>query len=113
MAGDIDIDKTKVLISKYFGEIPAGEQVSDMQPMPVTLTETRKFYHEDNFAKTPRFTIVWPTLQQYTPDAYALDFLAEILSRGKKSPMYRVLVKDKKLTSRTMAYNRSRELFYS
>ena len=110
VAGDIDIDKTKVLISKYFGEIPAGEQVSDMQPMPVTLTETRKFYHEDNFAKTPRFTIVWPTLQQYTPDAYALDFLAEILSRGKKSPMYRVLVKDKKLTSRTMAYNRSREL---
>ena len=43
--------------------------------------------------------MVWPTLQQYTDDAYALDFLAEILSSGKKAPLYKVLVKEKDLTA--------------
>ena len=110
IAGDIDVEEAKALAEKYFGEIPGGAPMQDMEPMPVTLDATKKLYHEDNFAKTPQFTMVWPTVEQYTPDAYALDFLAELLSSGKKAPMYRVLVKDKKLTSRTSAYNNSMEL---
>ena len=54
--------------------------------------------------------MVWPTLEQYTEDAYALDFLAQVLSDGKKAPMYKVLVKEKELTSRVSAYNNSQEL---
>jgi zinc protease len=81
-----------------------------MEPMLVSLKETKKVYHEDNFAKTPRLTMIWPTVEQYSKDAYALDFLSELISSGKKAPMYKVLVRDKKLTSRTTAYNRSREL---
>jgi len=110
VAGDIDMEEAKALVKKYFGEIPGGSPVQDMEPMLVSLKETKKVYHEDNFAKTPRLTLIWPTVEQYSKDAYALDFLSELLSKGKKAPMYRVLVKDKKLTSRTTAYNRSREL---
>jgi zinc protease len=110
VAGDIDMEEARELVTKYFGDIPGGNPIEDLAPMPVTLEETKKLYHEDNFAKTPRFTMVWPTVEQYTQDAYALDFLSEILSSGKKAPMYRVLVKDKKLTSRTSAYNRAQEL---
>src|SRR5690606_24795353 len=54
--------------------------------------------------------MVWPTLEQYTEDAYALDVLGEILSSGKKAPLYKVLVKEKDLTSKTSAYNSSNEL---
>ena len=54
--------------------------------------------------------MVWPTIEQYTDDAYALDFLAEIISSGKKAPLYKVLVKEKELTSRTTAFNRSQEI---
>ncbi len=110
LVGDFDPANAKDLIQKYFGEIPGGDPMQDMEPMLVTLDETKKLYHEDNFAKTPRLTMAWPTVQQYTKDAYALDFLGELLSSGKKAPMYKVLVKDKKLTSRASAYNRSREL---
>jgi zinc protease len=110
VAGDFDMAEARELVTKYFGDIPGGNPIEDLEPMPVTLEETSKLYHEDNFAKTPQFTIVWPTVEQYTKDAYALDFLSEILSSGKKAPMYRVLVKDKKLTSRTSAYNRAQEL---
>ena len=110
VAGDIDMEEAKALVKKYFAEIPGGSPIQDMEPMLVTLKETKKVYHEDNFAKTPRLTMIWPTVEQYSKDAYALDFLSELLSSGKKAPMYRVLVKDKKLTSRTTAYNYSREL---
>jgi len=110
VAGDLNLEETKVLIEKYFGEIPGGAPMQDMDPILVTLDETKKLYHEDNFAKTPLLTMAWPAVEQFTKDAYALDFLAELLSNGKKAPMYRVLVKDKKLTSRATAYNSSREL---
>lgn len=110
VAGDIDIEDVKALVNKYFADIPGGESMQDMEPMLVTLDNTKKLYHEDNFAKTPRLTMAWPTVEQYTKDAYALNFLGELLSSGKKAPMYRVLVKDKKLTSRASAYNWSREL---
>ncbi|WP_115880481.1 M16 family metallopeptidase [Lutibacter oceani] len=110
LAGDFETDAAKALIEKYFGEIKRREEVSPMEPQPVTITETKRFYHEDNFANAPQLHMVWPTLQQYTDDAYALDFLSEILSSGKKAPLYKVLVKEKELTSRTTAYNRSQEL---
>jgi zinc protease len=110
VAGDIDLEETKALVHKYFGEIEGGNPVQDMNPIRVSLDETVKLYHEDNFAKTPRFTMAWPTVEEFSKDAYALNFLSEILSSGKKAPMYRVLVKDKKLTSRASANNRSREL---
>ncbi len=110
IAGDFDPQEVKALVEKYFGEIPGGEKVADPEPLPVTLAETKKLYHEDNFARTPELTMVWPTVEQYHPDAYALDFLGQLLGRGKKAPFYRVLVKEKKLTSRARVYNNSSEL---
>lgn len=110
IAGDYDEATIKAMVEKYFGEIPGGEKMKDLDPMPVTLSETKKFYHEDNFATTPLFTMVFPTIQDYTPDSYALSFLAEVLSNGKKSPFYKVLVKEKKLTSRARVYSGCDEL---
>lgn len=110
LAGDFEKEDAKALIEKYFGEIKRRDEVTPMEPQPVTIDETKRLYHEDNFATTPQLNMVWPTLQQYEDDAYALDFLAEILSSGKKAPLYKVLVKEKDLTSTTTAYNSSQEL---
>tara|TARA_B100000809_G_scaffold266822_1_gene331926 strand:+ start:4111 stop:6987 length:2877 start_codon:yes stop_codon:yes gene_type:complete len=110
LAGDFETEDAKALIEKYFGEIKPKEEVAKLEPQPVTLSETKRLFHEDNFATAPQLNMVWPTREQYTDDAYALDFLAEIISSGKKAPLYKVLVKDKNLTSRTTAYNNSQEL---
>ncbi|WGF91807.1 M16 family metallopeptidase [Aequorivita marisscotiae] len=110
LAGDFNTAEAKQMIEKYFGEIKRRQEVEPLKPQPVTLSETKRLYHEDNFATTPQLNMVWPTLEQYTEDAYALDFLGEILSQGKKAPLYKVLVKEKDLTSRTTAYNNSSEL---
>ncbi len=110
LAGDFEIDEVKPLVEKYFGEIPAGEKITDMEPQRVTLNETKKLYHEDNFAKTPQLTMIWPTVEEYSDDSYALSFLSQVLGSGKKSPFYRVIVKDKKLAPRAGVYNNSMEL---
>ncbi len=110
LAGDFETESAKAMVEKYFGEIKRRQEVTPLQPKPVTLSETKRLYHEDNFATAPQLNMVWPTIEQYTEDAYALDFLGEILSSGKKAPLYKVLVKEKDLTSRTTAYGNAQEL---
>ncbi|MGQ9621447.1 MAG: M16 family metallopeptidase, partial [Bacteroidales bacterium] len=110
ISGDFETDQVKNMVEKYFGEIPAGEPVEKRGPMNVTLDSTVKLYHEDNFARAPRLTMVFPTAERYSKDSYALNFLGEILSGSRKSPLYKVLVREKKLTSNVMARNGSQEL---
>lgn len=110
ISGDINVKEVKVWVEKYFGEIPAGPAVEKRTAMPIAVPSTVKLYHEDNFAKTPQLTMVFPTVEQFSKDSYALDFLGDLLAGTKKSSLYSVLVKDKKLTSRVMARNRSQEL---
>jgi len=110
VSGDYDPVEVKALIEKYFGEIPAGEELKNPEPQNITLNETKKLYHEDNFARAPQYTMVYPVCQQFTKDSYSLDVLAQLLGEGKKSPLYKVLVKEKKLTSNVRSYNQSLEL---
>jgi len=110
IAGDINKEEVKVMIEKYFGEIPAGEAIEKRSPMPPSLNNTIQLYHEDNFAKAPRITLVFPGVEQFSKEAYALDYLGDLLSNGKKTPLYKILVKDKKLTSSVSARNGSQEL---
>ena len=110
VAGDFNKDSLKILIDKYFGEIKSHGEVAARNPMPVMLKETKRFYHEDNFATVPELTMAWPVPEEYSKDAYALNFLANILTGSKKAPLYKVLVKEKQLTSNVNAYNYSMEM---
>ena len=110
ISGDYSKEEVKAWVEKYFGEIPRGEDVEKRDAMNVSLPASIKLYHEDNFAKAPMLTMVYPTVERYSKDSYALNFLGEILSGTKKSPLYTVLVKEKKLTSRVGARNGSQEL---
>ncbi|MBE3084591.1 MAG: insulinase family protein, partial [Bacteroidetes bacterium] len=110
ISGDINTEEVKTLVEKYFGEIPSGENIEKRGPMPVTLASTVKLYHEDNFARAPQLTMVFPTVKQFSKESYALDFLGDLLANSKKAPLYKILVKEKKLTSRVSARNRSQEL---
>lgn len=110
ISGDIEAAQVKSLVQKYFGDLPAGEKIAPRKPMPVTLSKTTRLYHEDNFAKAPQLTMVFPTVERFSKDSYSLNFLGNLLAGSKKSPLYNILVKEKKLTSRVMARNGSQEL---
>lgn len=110
VAGDFDPVQARKWVEKYFNEIKRGEAVPPMTKRPGSIKETIKLYSEDNFASLPELTRTWPAVEQYAPDSYALDVLAQYLSRGKKAPFYRVLVEDKKLTAAVGISNDTSEL---
>ncbi|WP_339697691.1 pitrilysin family protein [uncultured Roseivirga sp.] len=110
IAGDFDPEQAKAWVKKYFDEIPAGEPVKPLSPRSGKVAVTKKLYHEDNFARVPALTLTWPTVEQYSADAYALDVLSNYLSRGKSAPLNQVLVENKKLTSGVGMFNSTSEL---
>ena len=89
IAGDFDAAQTKEWVDKYFGDLPSPDPVPDPEPMPVTLSETRKAYHEDNFARSPELNMVFPTVEQFHEDSYPLDMLGLLLADGKDAPLYK------------------------
>ena len=110
IAGDIDFDETKKQVEKWFGEIPSGPDVEKLNPMPVSLAETKSLYFEDNFAKLPELRMVFPTVEEYNSDSYALQILGQLLSGSKKSPLYQVVVEEQKLAPNIGTYQYSSEL---
>lgn len=110
IAGDFDVNQTKKWVEKYFGEIERGEAIPKMEKQSVTLTETKKLYYEDNFARLPQLTLTWPSVYEYHPDSYALEVLASYLSKGKKAPLYKTLVEDKELTDEVDVFQYNSEL---
>ena len=107
---DYSIEETKELVEKWFGEIRRGPDVEPISPMPVTLGETRSVYHADNFAKLPELRMVYPTVEQYHDDSYALNALGRILADGKRAPLYNVIVEEQQLAPDVGAYHSTDEL---
>lgn len=110
IAGDIDFAVVKKLVEKYFGEIPARPAVEPIQPQPGKVAATVKLMHEDNFAQVPELNLVWPTVEEGNSDEYALQYLGQILAQGKRAPLYKELVENKKLAPSPNAFQSSSEI---
>lgn len=110
IAGDFDAGQAKEWVHKYFSEIKKGEDIPNMEKQPVTLSETKRLYYEDNFARAPQLTLTWPGVYQYHSDSYALEVLSNYLAQGKKAPLNKVLVENKKSTDRVSAYQYNSEI---
>ena len=110
VAGDFDETQTREWIEKYFGEIESGPDNPDPEPLPVTLSETKRVFHEDNFARSPELNMVYPTVEEYGDDSYTLSMLGQLLSDGKDSPLYKVVVEDEKLAPSVSAFQSSGEI---
>lgn len=110
VAGDFDRREVEAMIRKYFGEIPAREEVEPVRPIPVQLEKTSKYVLEDRFANEPGLEMNFSGAEQFHPDAYPLRILALLLSYGKNAPFYKVLVEDNKLASYVNVASSSLEL---
>jgi zinc protease len=110
VAGDLDPVQTRIWIEKYFGEIRSFYEVRPLAPMPVQLGESRRAFHEDAFIKSPELNMVFPTVQRFTRESHALQFLAELLAGSKKAPLYQILVEEEKLAPSVRASQSSLEI---
>jgi predicted Zn-dependent peptidase len=94
IAGDIDIEKTKILVSKYFAEIPMGkEEIARPDVVEPAKTEEVREIVYDN-VQLPMVVKAYHMPAQGTPDYYALNMLTTLLSGGESSRL-RKEIKDK------------------
>ncbi len=110
VAGDFDVDRTMEWIEKYFGEIRARDLPATPEVEPAELADSKRLFHEDNFASLPELTLSWPTVPIYHDDSYALEMLAALLSEGKTAPLYQVIVLEEELAPSVNMYPRVSEL---
>ncbi|MEJ2008518.1 MAG: pitrilysin family protein, partial [Acidobacteriota bacterium] len=99
LVGDLDPTEALEQIKKYFGNIP-----SQPAPPKVDLTEPEHYGQrretiQDPLARLPMLLIAYHIPAGNTADNYALQVLANILSRGESSRLYQHLVKDQQLAT--------------
>ncbi len=108
VAGDVNTADVVKMAEKYFGSIPRGPEVKNMQKQTALLSENRYISYEDN-VRFPMFKVNYPTVPSMDKDEVALEVLGQILSSSKSSPLYNTFIKSQKAVSAD-AYNYSREL---
>ncbi len=110
VAGDFDPSQARIWVEKYFAEIPRGPEIVPLEARPGIVSETVRLLHEDNFAKLPQLTMVWPTVEQYHPDSYPLAVLSQLLTDGKEAPLNEVLIDEAKLAASVASFPYDSEL---
>jgi len=92
IAGDINIEQTKQLVQKYFGDIPRGTKPiyrpSIVEPAQIAEVRDTVF---DNI-QLPAVIQAYHIPAKGTPDYYALSMLTTLLSDGESSRMNKVIV---------------------
>ena len=97
IAGDIDIPRTKELVTKYYGDIPRGSgqvfRPKEVEPPQVAEVRDTVF---DNI-QLPAVILAYHMPAQGTKDYYALSMLTTLLSGGESSRLTKRLVDKDKL----------------
>jgi zinc protease len=105
IGGDLDIAQAKVWIEKYFGTIPKGTKEI---PRPTIVEPAQTAEKRVNFydkVQLPAVVFAYHAPAQGTPDAYALEMLANILSTGKSSRLQKEVVDKEQKAVAAGAFN--------
>jgi len=109
VAGDIDIEKTKEMIKKYFSDIPRGIDVPRDYPMEEEITSTIKVESFDKNIQIPAYLLGYRTPGHNEREAYVLEMISIYLSSGQSSRLYKRIVDEKKLALQISSQNLSLE----
>ena len=97
VVGDLDPAKTMALIEKYFSKIPSHEKPDERTTTePAQDSERRVVLHERS---QPMYIEGYHRPNALDKDDAVYDALADLLSDGRTSRLYRALVRDQKIAS--------------
>lgn len=104
IAGDIDIETTKKLVEKYFGDIPRGTKPIYRPSVaePAQTAEVRDTIYDN--IQLPAVIIAYHMPAQGTPDSYALSMLTTLLSDGESSRLSKSVVDKQQKGLQVMAF---------
>ena len=109
IAGDVRSAEAKRLVTKYFGDLPAGPKPAPFTVPQASLDADRREVIEDRVT-LPQLSLAWHTVPLWAKDDAALDVAAEILAQGKSSRVYQRLVYHEQSAQSVSAFQSSREL---
>jgi predicted Zn-dependent peptidase len=111
IAGDIDPAATLALVEKYFGPIPPGK-LPERSGGALPPVELAGEVHVDVEAgvELPRVVLAWPSPAFFAPGDSDLDLLAQVLTSGKTSRLYKRLVYDEQIAQDISAFQESGQL---
>ncbi|WP_396591439.1 M16 family metallopeptidase [Allomuricauda sp. R78024] len=97
IAGDFDTEKTKKMVSDYFGPIPRGAEIKRNIVVEDPITTTIKANYHDPNIQIPAILLAYRTPGQADRDAYVINMISTYLSDGESSKLYKKLVDEKKI----------------
>ncbi|MBU3675701.1 MAG: insulinase family protein [Chitinophagaceae bacterium] len=105
IGGDINIAQTKAWVEKYFGTIPRGTKAIPRPTVkePAQTAEKRVTFYDK--VQLPAVVFAYHTPAQGTPEAYALQMVAQILSEGKSSRLQKSVVDQQQKAVAAGAFN--------
>jgi predicted Zn-dependent peptidase len=109
VAGDLDILKTKKSVKDYFGSIPRGEAIEEINIKEDPITTQINSTYEDPNIQLPAIVAAYRTPSMKENDAYVLDMISSVLSDGKSSRLYKKMVDEQKQALQIGAFNISQE----
>ena len=110
LAGDIETDRALALVEDYFGELEPGDAPPPVEFTPqAPLTDEIRLILEDRI-ELPRLYVAWHSPPLFQADDAELDLVADVLSGGKTSRLYRALVYDQRVATEVAASQNSREI---
>ncbi len=109
IAGDIDPAKALERVKYWFAEIPAGEEVLPPPSQPFAMAGPEHLTLEDK-VQLPRLYLAYPTPSYYAPGDAELDVIADILTDGKNSRLYKKLVYELGIAQDVSAFQASRAM---
>jgi zinc protease len=109
VAGDLDPKSARPLVEKWFGDVKAAPAPAPMTIPGVSLTTVAKKTITDN-VQLPRLYLAWLTPPHLAPGDAALDMVADVLSGGKNSRLYKRLVYDMQIAQSVQAAQNSQAL---
>jgi len=105
VAGDIDTNKTKQMVTDYFSAVKRRPEVVRDFPKETPITETIKAKAYDKNIQIPAIIAAYRLPGQATRDAYVLDMISTYLSGGKSSVLYKKMVDEQKQALQVQAVN--------
>jgi zinc protease len=109
IAGDIDVAAARKQVEKWFGDVPAGKPVPPLTAPTAVLDGVKKKTITDR-VQLPRLYLSWLTPALLKPGDATMDIIANVLSGGKNSRLYRRLVYELQIAQDVNAFQQSQAL---
>jgi zinc protease len=110
VAGDFDPAKVKPLVEQYFGSLPRGPEPGPRPNAPLPKHDADKRQTLEDNVSLAKLIVAWPSPAHLEAGDAELDLLAQVLSSGKGSRLYKSLVYEKQLVQSVQAYQASMAL---